>query len=215
MEESSPVVEGLLMIHKIITRGLGNSIRKCDEYLSDSGISGKEAGGFSMYVSTLKWVMHSHHTTEDELGFPYFRQHIEAPYDRLKEDHLSIAGMLQKLVKPVPGTSREELSSLRETLGEIETLWAPHIQIEEEKFSNEKVNSLFGMGEQVKLAALLGKHSSNNSGPGQFALPFMFFNLGKNDREIFMKNFPWIVRNVLVPVVWIGQWKPMEPFFLS
>jgi len=42
----------------------------------------------------------------------------------------------------------------------------------------------------------------------------MFYNLEGKDREAFMKPFPMIVKKVLVPIIWKGQWKPMIPFFL-
>ena len=49
MSDTSPVVGGLLRIHKIISRGLSISIRKCDEYLGKKGIPHVEAKGFSIY----------------------------------------------------------------------------------------------------------------------------------------------------------------------
>ncbi|MGB8357624.1 MAG: hypothetical protein WCD55_03330, partial [Bacteroidales bacterium] len=76
MADINPVVEGLLIIHKIISRGLSISIRKCDEYLGKQGIPSGETTGFSMYVSTLKWVTHAHHLSEDEIIFPYFKDYI-------------------------------------------------------------------------------------------------------------------------------------------
>lgn len=67
MTGMSPIAESLLCIHKIISRALNVSIRKCDEYLGKQGIPPDEAAGFLMYVATLKWVTHSHHLTEDDL----------------------------------------------------------------------------------------------------------------------------------------------------
>jgi len=43
LTDMSPVAEGLLRIHKIISRGLSISIRKCDEYLVKQGIPSGEA----------------------------------------------------------------------------------------------------------------------------------------------------------------------------
>ena len=74
MTEMSPVVGGLLRIHKIISRGLSISIRKCDEYLGKQGIPSGEVTGFSMYLSTLKWVTHSHHLSEDDIVLPLFQR---------------------------------------------------------------------------------------------------------------------------------------------
>lgn len=215
MIESSPVVEGLLMIHKIITRGIAVSIKKCDEYIGKENIPGEEVQGFVKFVSTLKWITHAHHLTEDEMGYPYFKNHIEAPYDRLTEDHKTITRLLSKM-DPTPLIKASDgIGELRKAIGEFDTLWHPHIKIEEEKFTPEKVNSFLSMKQQANLAVMFGKHSSKNSGPGSLALPFMFYNLEPADRKSFMMSFPWIVKKVLVPVVWKGEWRPMSSFLLS
>ena len=49
ISEISPVIGGLLRIHRIISIGLSISIRKCDEYLGKKGIPHEVAKGFSMY----------------------------------------------------------------------------------------------------------------------------------------------------------------------
>ena len=215
MKETSPVVEGLLMIHRIITRGLNTSIQQCEKYIDNKGIPGQEMEGYSKYLATLKWVMHAHHTTEDELGFPYFKDHIEAPYDQLKKDHFTLALLLEK-IEPSPSALHDGgIMNLREVLVEIKNLWTPHINIEQEKFSSENVNSFISMKEQIKLAKEFGEHSGKNAGPGPLALPFMFYDLEKEDREEFLKSFPWILKSFLVPVVWKRQWKSMIPYLLS
>lgn len=214
MTVTSPVVGGLLRIHKIISRGLTTSIRKCDEYLVKQGIPSGEAAGFSMYVSTLKWVTHSHHLSEDEIAFPYFKDYIKAPYNHLKDDHIAMARILDSLDQCLLDVSSSGVGKLREILDEFDKLWDPHIKIEEENFTSEKLQDTIGMQEQVNLVKKLGEHSIKNSGPGPLALPFLFYNLEGRDREDFMKPIPWIVKKVLVPIIWRSQWKPMIPFFL-
>jgi hemerythrin-like domain-containing protein len=214
MSDMSPVVGGLLRIHKIISRGLSISIRKCDEYLVKQGIPSGEAAGFSMYVSTLKWVTHSHHLSEDDIAFPYFKDYIEAPYSHLKDDHDTIARILDSLDQGLLELSSGGVSKLREVLYEFDKIWGPHIKIEEENFTSEKLHAVIGMKEQVNLVEKLGEHSVKNSGPGPLALPFLFYNIEGRDREDFMKPIPWIVKKVLVPIVWRSQWKAMSPFFL-
>ena len=214
MTEISPVVGGLLRIHKIISRGLSISIRKCDEYLGKQGISYEEATGFSMYLSTLKLVMHSHHLSEDEIAFPYFKDYIDAPYNRLKDDHKKMSRILDALDQRLLEVSSGGIGKLREVLDEFNKLWEPHIKIEEENFTSEKLQSVLRMKEQVNLVEKLGEHSTKNVGPGPLSLPFLFYNLEGKDREAFMKPFPWIVKKVLVPIIWRNQWKPMSPFLL-
>ena len=214
MTEMSPVVGGLIRIHKIISRGLSISIRKCDEYLGKQGIPSEEATGFSMYLSTLKWVTHLHHLSEDDIAFPYFKDYIDAPYNRLKDDHNDMARILDALDQRILKLSSDGIGKLREVLDEFDKLWRPHIKIEEVNFTAEKLQGVIGMKEQATLAEKLGEHSTKNAGPGALALPFLFYNLEGMDREAFMKPIPWIAKKVLVPVIWRSQWKPMSPFLL-
>jgi len=213
--EMSPVVGGLLRIHKIISTGLRTSIRKCDEYLVKQGIPSGEATGFCMYVSTLKWVTHAHHLSEDEIAFPYFKDYLEAPYNILKVDHKTMARILDSLDQSLLEVSTSGVGKLRVVLGEFDSLWGPHIKIEEEHFTPQKLQAVIGMEEQVDLVKKLGEHSIRNSGPGPLALPFMFYNLEGRDREDFMKPIPWIAKKILVPVIWRNQWKAMSSFFQS
>jgi hemerythrin-like domain-containing protein len=215
MTEMSPVVGGLLRIHKIVSRALNVSIRKCDEYFQKQGIPPGEAAGFLMYVRTLKWITHAHHLSEDEIAFPYFRDKLEAPYNRLGEDHQALARILVSLDKCLSEISSGGVGKLRELLGEFDKLWGPHIRIEEDKFTAEKLNPVVGMQEQADLYARLDEHGRKNAGPGPLALPFMFYNLEGTDREAFLMPLPWIVKKVLVPIVWRGKWKPMSPFLLT
>jgi len=214
VSEMSPVVGGLLRIHKIISRGLDISIRKCNEYIGKQGIPPGEVTGFSMYLSTLKGVTHSHHLSEDEIVFPWLKDYLDAPYVRLKDDHNDMARMLEALDQSILEVSSGRIGKLRTVLDEFDKLWGPHIKIEEENFTSEKLMALIGMKEQVTMVEKLGEHGSKNAGPGPIALPFLFYNLEGRDREDFMKPIPWIVKNVLVPVIWRSQWKPMSPFLL-
>jgi len=215
MTAMSPVVEGLLRIHKVISRGLSISIRKCDEYIGKQGIPFEETRGFSMYVSTLKWVTHSHHLSEDEIAFPCFKDRIEAPYNQLKDDHNAIARLLDKFDQCLLEVSSNGVGRLREVLVEFDKKWVPHIKMEEDNFTSEKLQAIIGMKEQLDLVKKLGEHSIKNSGPGPLALPFLFYNLQGKEREDFMEPIPWVAKKVLVPIIWRSHWKPMDPFLLQ
>jgi hemerythrin-like domain-containing protein len=214
MTEIGPVAGSLFRIHKIISRALKISIQKSDEYLGKQGIPPEEAAGFLMYVKTLKWITHSHHLTEDEMVFPYFRDKLEAPYTRLAADHQAMARILVNLDKCLSEISSGGVGKLREVLGEFDNLWGPHIRIEEGQFTADKLKAVAGMEEQADLAARFAEHGKKNSGPGPLALPFFFYNLEGADREAFLMPFPWIVKKILVPIIWRGKWKPMSPFLL-
>lgn len=213
MTEISPLSGGLVRIHKVITRGLKISIRKCDEYIEKKGIPPHEIEGFSRYLSTLKWVTHSHHLSEDEIAFPVFKAYLKAPYDRLKDDHLVMVAMLDKLDKSLKELPLN-VGILRDILEELKSIWETHIKIEEENFTAEKLHKVIGSEEQEKLGEKLAEHGQKNSGPGPLTLPFVLYNLESKDRQFIMMSLPWIVRNVLIPIVWRKQWKPMKPFLL-
>jgi len=213
--EMSPIVEGLLRIHKIISRGLHVAIQKSDEYLMKQEIPSREAAGFSMYVSSLKWATHSHHLSEDEIAFPYFKDRIEAPYNLLKNDHQAMSRILDELDSWLLDVSSGRVGQLREVLGEFDKLWQSHIKIEEENFTSEKVHAVIEIKEQLNLVEMLGQHSIKNSGPGPITLPFLIYNLEGKDREEFSKPIPWIAKKVLVPIIWKSQWKPLSPFLLK
>ena len=162
-------------------------------------------------------MTHSHHLSEDEIAFPYFRNNIEAPYSRLQEDHHAISVILEELdqfISEEPSESPDKVEKLRGLLDEFKKVWEPHIKVEEENFNTEKLHAVSGMKEQMELVEKLGEHSRKSMGPGPVSLPFMFYNLEGREREEFMKPIPWMVKKVLVPVVWKSQWKPMSPFLL-
>lgn len=213
--ENSPLVEGLLRIHKVISRGLNISMRKCDEYRVKQGVPPEEAAGFHMYLKALRWVTHSHHLSEDEIAFPYFSGTIKAPYSRLKDDHQTINLILEKLDRYLSETPSDKLDELSSILNEFDSVWGPHIKIEEDNFNGEKLKSFMGMKEQLALVQRLGEHGRKNTGPGPITLPFMFYNLESRDREEFMAPIPWVIKKVLVPVVWKNRWKPMMPFLIA
>jgi hypothetical protein len=205
--ENSPLVDGLLRIHKVISRGLVISMRKCDEYIDRKGIPPEEAAGFYMYLKALRLVTHSHHLSEDEIAFPYFKDSMEAPFNRLSEDHQAINLILEKLDQYISEPS-DNLVKIHTLLNDFDRVWGPHIKIEEENFNTEKLHAVIRMDEQEALVEKLGEHSRKNLGPGPLTLPFIFYNLESRDRGVF----PWVLRKVLVPVVWRKQWKPMSPF---
>jgi len=214
MAGMSTVAESLLRIHKIISRALDVSIQKSDEYVGKQGMPPEEAAGFPLYVTTLKRIAHSHHLTEDDLVFPYFRDKLKAPYTRLEEDHQAMARILDELDTCLTEIPSGGIGRLREVLGEFDKVWGPHIRIEEDHFTADRLKAVAGMREQENLLKKINDHGSKNSGPGPLALPFLFYNLEGTDREAFMTAFPWIVNQVFVPIIWRGYWKPMSPFLL-
>lgn len=215
MAELSPLTDGMVKIHKLITRALSVSVVKCDEYLGKKEIPAGEAKGFVMYLTTLVRVMHAHHMGEDEIVFPYFKNRIEAPYDRLNEEHIRMSKMLDDLGKSIEKISVSDLARLRSYLDTLQKLWAPHIRAEESSFASGILKGKMTDEEQKILVDKVSKHGAKSSGPGPVTLPFVIYNLQKEDRKEFLSDFPWILKNFLIPVVWRSKWKPMEPFLLN
>lgn len=215
MEENSSLSDGLIRIHKLLTRALSVSVVKCDEYIRRKKIPENEAKGFILYLTTLVRVMHAHHMGEDDIVFPAFRERMEAPYDQLGNDHISMSNMLDDLEKNIGKISISDLVRIRKYLDTVQRLWAPHIKVEEESFSSAKINNKFSDREQQELSEKVGKHGAKTSGPGPLTLPFVLYNLESDDRKVFLKDFPWILTHFLIPIVWRNKWKPMDPFLLN
>lgn len=215
MAENSPLTDGLIRIHKLITRALSVSVVKCDEYLRSKKIPENEAKGFILYLTTLVRVMHAHHMGEDEIVFPVFRERIDAPYNQLEKEHVSMSEMLDDLQKNIEKISISDIRQLRNNLDTVQRLWTPHIKVEESSFSAPIVNGKYFGKEQHDLTERVGKHGAKTSGPGPLTLPFIMYNLEEDDRKVFLKEFPWILTHFLIPVVWRNKWKPMDPFLLN
>jgi hemerythrin-like domain-containing protein len=215
MEKINPIAEGLLKIHQVITRGLHVSIQTCDQYIGNQNIPSEDIEGFDMYVRTLKWITYAHHLTEDDIVFPFFKDKLEAPYNQIQQDHKTIARILTDMETSVSKISSEGVGRLRKILNEFKTLWQPHIKMEETHFTAGKIEPIATLQEQTRLTGQIGKHSRKHMGPVPLALAFSFYNLEGKDREVFMMPVPWIVKKVLVPIIWKTQWKPMRPFLLT
>jgi hemerythrin-like domain-containing protein len=215
MSQNSPVANGLLHIHKLLTRSLRVIIKKCDEYISKKQIPADEIEGFNMYVTTFIRVMHAHHMGEDEVVFPVVKERIEAPYSVLLDDHAKISGILDKLEKELPEVSGAGLVRFRTLLGEIDKMWGPHIRSEENSFTTHILDSTFSKTEQQSLSKRVATHGQKSSGPGPVTLPFIFYNLEPDERKEFTRDFPWILKSFLIPVIWKKKWQPMKPFLLN
>lgn len=214
MAEISPLSDGLLRIHKIISRAINVSIIKCDEYLDKKSIPLREEKGFMLYMMTFVRVMHAHHLGEDDIVFPYFTGRLDAPYNRLKDDHILLAGMLGNLEILLKKSPAVAIADIKTVMTDIRNLWEPHISAEEISFAPANLAWL-EMKEQLDLIDKIGRHSQKASGPGPLTIPFVLYNLEKEDRAVFLDEFPWIIKRFLVPVVWRRQWKAMDPFLLN
>jgi hemerythrin-like domain-containing protein len=220
MEPSTPnLAADLVRIHKVITRALDVCMVKGREYLQ-SGFSQPGALlGYSSYSHSLVSVLDSHHTAEDIIAFPEFRQVIpSAPYAKLASDHNDV----ERLIAPLPpaiadlsNDAHKGLLIIVDTLRKISEIWSPHIQLEEHYFSKEKLNALMPLEDQKRISGASGKYIQENSQPSYWVVPFVLYNLAPEDRAIMAASFPAAIMEELVPKVWAEQWSPMRPLLLD
>jgi hypothetical protein len=206
-------------IHKIITRGLRVSIESVqDAFQHGFHANGRRQGLFT-YIRVLALVLNSHHLTEDEIAFPYFRELLPgAPFDRLIRGHQEMVKILETLKLVLENCEKGDrlevhLGILENALTRLNATWVPHIRMETEGFIS-KADALVPVEEQLRLVQLFSQHGMKNAKPHHWAVPFLLFNLPPEDRRVFSQGIPAELIQNLVPVVWKERWESMAPFFL-
>ncbi len=220
MEQSTPTLAtDLVRIHKVITRALDICLVKGRAFLQ-SGFSEPELLlGYSSYSHSLVAVLDSHHTSEDIIAFPEFRLVIpSAPYAQLAYDHNEIELLLDPLSSVIANLSDDTHNGLLKivlTLNKITEIWAPHIQLEEHYFSSEGLIDVMAPEDQIRISEASAKHSRENAQPPYWVIPFILYNLDREDRAIIAASLPATITEELIPKVWAEQWAPMKPFLLE
>jgi hypothetical protein len=222
MSDPAPpnVAKDLLRIHGVITRGLNVSIERGRLFAQSGYPDASTRKGFIAYVGSLVSVVHAHHLVESELFFPYFRNILpDAPFDLLLTQHRDLEPLLQETQAATAEVSAEgragaALARLNGLLGRIVEFWHPHIRIEEDHFSVERVATLIDANDHEALAKAAMTHSQQHSGPAHLVVPFLLYNLAPDERFGFTRWMPPVVTRLLVPIVWRWRWAPMRPFLL-
>jgi hypothetical protein len=214
------LAKDLICIHKVITRGLEVGLSEGRNYTLRRSIHPKLVAGYSSYIHSLATVLDSHHTSEDLIAFPEFRKLIpSAPYVRLANDHQKIEELLSSIPPALQllngDTPLAGMESIVNTLEKASEVWFPHIQLEEQNFSEEAISHVMELEQQGQISAAASKHSQEHSEPAHWVIPFILFNLQHEDRLSFSANFPPIVVNELVPKAWKDMWAPMKPYLLD
>ena len=177
--------------------------------------------GFTNYVAAFASVLHAHHSTEDELFFPYARnKSLDAPYENLTAQHQEMIPLLNKVkttVEEMKTNDRavEALKKLNQVTTTISAIWHPHIRAEEDHFSAEKLGAVMTVEEQVSLDRRAAEHSQKHASPDFLVAPFLLYNLPPEYRVLFAEAIPPIVTQQLVPIVWKEKWASMKPFLLA
>jgi hemerythrin-like domain-containing protein len=218
--KSPNVIEGMLSIHAVITRGLHVAAQTCGAMAEQGPADGASREGFISYLRCLISLLNVHHQTEDALAFPYFRERLDAPYDLLTEQHRLLHPLLEEAQAAVEEAAAGpdaagpwmKLSLLLHGIGE---LWRPHIAIEEEHFTVDRFASLLPPEEHLRLTALFMQHTQQHTGPDYLMVPFLLFNLPPGQRSFFAGEMPAVITQQLVPVVWKEKWAPMQPYLMA
>jgi hypothetical protein len=214
------LAEGLVLIHKTITRGITVGINETQGFLSNGFQEEGTRKGFTDYINALAVVLHSHHTAEDDIVFPSFREKLPfVPYELLTANHREVAEILspvQKWISEMDGIRDEaRLSNLLNSLNKLFVIWEPHIGIEENNFSQNALEASIIPEEQNRLWAAISKHNEEHAAPGYLSIPFVLFNLTAEDRGLMAATMPSIVTDNLIPKDWLNLWTPMKPFLLE
>jgi hypothetical protein len=214
------IAEDLLCIHAIITRGLSVSIEKGRSFALGGYPDASSRQGFIDYAGSLVSVLHAHHLTESDLFFPYFRDKLpDAPFDLLHSQHKELEPVLQQTKAATGETSAETqpgaaLTRLNDRLAKIDEFWHPHIRIEEDHLSVDRIAALIDATEDERLARAAGEHGRQHAGPDHLIVPFLLYNLPPDRRAQFGRFMPPVVTRLLLPIVWRRKWAPMRPFLL-
>jgi hemerythrin-like domain-containing protein len=219
--EQPDIAADMRYIHAIITRALNITTAGCISYGQNGYPEDRIREGFRNYMSSLVTVLHSHHHLEDELAFPFFGDKMpDLPVPQLAGDHQQISALLEE-IKPnlAPATAsppdKNSLDRLADLWEKITNLWHPHIQIEQDNFTLEKITALIDQELHLKLSLEYGEYSRTHATPEPLVVPFLLFNLPPEQRHFISSKLPPFVTQQLVPVEWKPLWETMSPFLLA
>jgi hemerythrin-like domain-containing protein len=206
----------LQRIHKVITRALAVSL----QHSQGSDLAQGHQQGFEAYVRALTIVIHSHHTGEDEVSFPFWRTRLSAgPFDVLSEQHHQIIVFLKQIehwlgTSPMAWQSAAQ-NELHAALTSLQTLWHTHIALEEVTIGPENSRQYLTSAENEQLIRDLAEHGQAHARPSELVMPFVIYNLSGADRAEYVKLLPSVMSQQLVPFAWKPAWEPMMPFLLE
>jgi hypothetical protein len=210
----------LILVHRIITRGLLVTIERSRAFEKAGFPDPATCDGFASYVRSLTTFLDAHHTAEDEIAFPFFRDRLpDAPYDLLARQHKAMVPLIDHIRSVVPGVTGPDaggaLRDIHRCACRIEEGWHPHFKTEEEHLAPDRVVATMSDDEQRGMNARIGAHNGEHLQPDYLLVPFTLFNLATEDRAMMAKVLPPAVVHELVPGAWKERWQPMAPFLLE
>jgi hypothetical protein len=205
----------LLLIHKVMTRGIHVASEHADTYQEEGYPDLETQTGYERYVQALTELLHVHHDGEDHLAWPFLRDRLpDEPYAKLVRQHNEITTILERIETAI---DTGDLAGLSEELSKLDTHWHEHIDIEESAFSIGKTEEALTDKEQIAISSKLSQHTIQHAEPTSLILPFTLYNLEPQDREVLIKKVPPDQREQILAAAegpWKEHWSPMEPFLL-
>jgi hemerythrin-like domain-containing protein len=208
---------GLLCAHHIITRALDVSIEHCDKSLKAGKLDITSENGFIDYIQSFKTVITTHHHLETQKVFPYFREKIpDLPVDKLNKEHGQIGILLNEIDDIISDLNDESsIEQLNTTLTGINDIWHPHIDVEEQYFTAERMDDLLDKDETIMLLKIYGEFIMERYTPDYLVIPFQYYNLPPAEREIWAQILPEIITQKLIPIEWKDKWSKMADFLYT
>jgi hemerythrin-like domain-containing protein len=213
------IADGLIGIHRSITRGF-TIAEETLQHMVQNTLSDKQSlNGFLEYLRSLVTLVHAHHSTEDRIVFPAFRtKTMEAPYALLGKEHVQMEKLLNEIKLLIEKLAEDKqdmgtIQKLQQLIQALHDLWSPHIEIEQCRFSGSAIGNHMSTEEQQQMAQRVGQHMAENAKPEYLVIPFLFYNLSSQDRKMMQPFLPPNITSLLT--TWKDNWAPMKPFFIE
>ena len=209
--------KGLDLIHRVLSRPLDIGISHIDSCIISKKVDMEKHEGFKDYISSLTTVFNAHHHGEDEILFPTFEKKINnADFSILKKQHKELHPLVVQITAKinVDNPSLNQYQEIRNLLKETKDLWIKH-RDEEEQLVELEMEPVISLAEQIELNNKLSKHGQSMSEPANLVLPFLIYNLEGAERDEFTNDMPWILKKLILPIVWKSKWEKMRPFLLD
>src|SRR5512136_74405 len=194
-QQESNIATSFYNIHNIITRGLRVSVENIQAAQEHGFPDPSRREGLFNYIRAFSSVLNSHHLTEDEIAFPYFKPRLpEVDFDVFIHYHQLMQGLLDEIHSAVEKCAKldqpgNELKSLERPLLQLNEEWPVHIQHETDDFIT-KVDALIPVEEQLMLIRRFSEHGQKNALPPELTVPFVLYNLPPEDRLEFSRDMP-------------------------
>ncbi|KAJ3006899.1 UNVERIFIED_CONTAM: hypothetical protein HDU68_003829 [Siphonaria sp. JEL0065] len=202
------------VIHNILRRANESLIAHCNREDIDST---SKLQAFLGYLGAYTTHLDHHHHNEDVVFFPVLMKH-GMNCDKLIQDHKDLEPLMEYLEKIAAITKDKaqlaalspdtfDFDTLKQKLQEIANFLNPHLDLEESEHTAEVYAAAnFPPEELVAVHDRIASESQKN-GDGTIDLPFMVLNVTDEERRLFLaKAFPWVLLNVVIPLLTYVHW---------